>query len=58
MPFISTSKSHPLKPIMTVPIKRSHALKFFGENVNELFKYACISHQHINLIVNFEANQS
>ena len=48
MPFISTSKSHPLKPIMTVPIKRSHALKFFGENVNELFKYACISHEHIN----------
>ena len=38
--FLSRS-SHPLNPLISVLKKRSHALKFFGKNVNELFKYAC-----------------
>ena len=43
-----TCSSHPLKPLISVPVKVSHAHKFFGENANELFKYTGLFYEHIN----------
>ena len=43
MPFFLTRSSHPLNPLISVPRRKPHTLKFFGENTNELFKYACFS---------------
>ena len=31
MLFFLTHSSHPLNPLISVPIKRSHGLNFFGE---------------------------
>ena len=31
MPFFLTHSSYPLNPLISVPIKRSHGLNFFGE---------------------------
>ena len=48
MLFFLTRSSHPLNPLISVRIKRPHALTFFGKNANELVKYSCFLRDQVD----------